>query len=290
MVHTTPTKVLLTTTLRPLVVQLSGPLAHGVRLLEQFLHDEPTPQKMTEFERELSGLLREVGRRILAWVLHHVEPENAAEAPSRVRFEGRLYRRRGKQHSSWATLFGPVEVWRRLYEPLERGVRSLHPLESRLGIEAGFATPALAARVGSWGAEHTQRQVLEMLEGDHDVHWSSTSLRKVLASLSAGMATHRHVSQVAQVVHWLEQARASTGRYQPTLSVGRDGIFVPLCHKVWQEGATATVSVLDRRGKRLGTVYLGHMPEPGQGTITTQLNTLLEDILRQVDSQGLRLV
>jgi hypothetical protein len=82
-----------------------------------------------------------------------------------------------------------------------------------------------------------------MLEGDHKVHWSSTSLRKVLTSLSAGMAKHRHGSQVAQVVHWLDQARTSTGRYRPTLSVGRDGIFVPLCPKVWQEGATATVSV-----------------------------------------------
>ena len=38
MVHTTPTKVLLTTTLRPLVVQLSGSLAHGAKLIDQFLH------------------------------------------------------------------------------------------------------------------------------------------------------------------------------------------------------------------------------------------------------------
>jgi len=28
------------------------------------------------------------------------------------------------------------------------------------------------------------------------------------------------------------------------------------------------VAVLDRRGRRLGTVYLGHMPEPGQGTLS----------------------
>jgi hypothetical protein len=84
------------------------------------------------------------------------------------------------------------------------------------------------------------------------------------------MATHRHTSQVAQVVSWLAHARASTGRYQPTLAVGRDGIFVPLRHQVGQEGATATVSVLDRRGKRLGTVYLGHLPEPGQKTLTAQ--------------------
>ena len=109
-----------------------------------------------------------------------------------------------------------------------------------------------------------------MLEGDHDVHGSCTSLRQVLASLSAGMAQHRHVSQVEQVMHWLEQARASQGRYRPTLSVGRDGICVPLQPKVWQEGATATVSVLERRGKRLGTVYLGHMPESGPGTLTAQ--------------------
>lgn len=32
------------------------------------------------------------------------------------------------------------------------------------------------------------------------------------------------------------------------------------------------------------------MPEAGQGTLTTQLNALLKDILSQVDSQGLRLV
>ena len=160
MVHTTPTKVLLTTTLQPLVGQLSDSLAQGVRLLDRFLHDEPTPQKMVEFEQELSALLREAGRRIMAWVLHHIEPADDAEAPSRLRWEGRLYRRRGKHRSALATLFGTVEVWRRLYESLEPGMRSLHPLEHRLGIEAGLATPALAARVGRWGADHTQRQVL----------------------------------------------------------------------------------------------------------------------------------
>jgi hypothetical protein len=119
----------------------------------------------------------------------------------------------------------------------------MHPLEHPRGVEAGVATPAFAERVGQWAADHTQRQVRAMLEGDHKVHWSSTSLRKVLASLSAGMATHRPVSQIAHVLHWVAQARASKGRYQPTLAGGRDGIFVPLCHKGWQEGATATVSV-----------------------------------------------
>ena len=72
--------------------------------------------------------------------------------------------------------------------------------------------------------------------------------------------------------------------------MGRDGIFVPLQHKVWQEGATATVSGLDRREKRLGTVYLGYMPESGQGTLTAQRTALLKAILSAVDSDGLRWV
>jgi hypothetical protein len=50
MIHPTPTKVLLTTTCEPLVRQLSGSLAHGVRLIEPFLHDEPTPTTTMIFE------------------------------------------------------------------------------------------------------------------------------------------------------------------------------------------------------------------------------------------------
>ena len=44
MIHPTPTKVLLATTLQPLVVQLSGSLARGAKLIDQFLHHAPTPQ------------------------------------------------------------------------------------------------------------------------------------------------------------------------------------------------------------------------------------------------------
>jgi hypothetical protein len=290
MIHSTPTKTLLTTTFESLVMQLSGLLARGTRLIDQFVQAEPTPTTTMAFERELSALLREVGRRIMAWTLNRLEPEADDDAPSRVAFEGRLYRRRRKHPHIVGTLFGSVTLWRRLYEPLGRRGRAMHPLALRLGLEAGLATPALAERIGYWSTDHTQQEVLEMVQRDHGVKWSCASLRKVVGTLRAGMAPHREDAQVDQVVNWVEQARASKGRFRPTLSVGRDGIFVPLRGGVAQEGATATVSVLDRRGKRVGTVYLGQMPESGQGTITDQLSDLLKAILTQVDSQSLRLV
>jgi len=44
---------------------------------------------------------------------------------------------------------------------------------------------------------------------------------------------------------------------------------------------TATLSVYDRQGKRLGTVYLAYAPELGQQTMTDELTALLEEVLRQ---------
>ena len=81
MIHLTPTKTLLTTTFESLVMQLSGLLARGTRLLDRFVHAEPTPETTMAFERELSALLREVGRRIMAWTLNRLEPDADNEAP-----------------------------------------------------------------------------------------------------------------------------------------------------------------------------------------------------------------
>jgi type II secretory pathway component PulJ len=119
MIHTTPTKALLATTLRPLVVQLSSALAHGARLIDHFLHQEPTPQKMATFERELRTLLQEVGRRIMAWVLNHMEPEGPEEMPARLWWKGQAYRRRRKHRTPrlppclarWTSGVGSTNRW-----------------------------------------------------------------------------------------------------------------------------------------------------------------------------------
>src|SRR5207237_1054506 len=156
--------------------------------------------------------------------------------------EAEWYRRRRKSpRNSLATLFGTIVLWRYLYEPLATAERSLFPLEMRLGVVAGLATPALAERVGHGSADHTQSGVLANLQREHGIRWGTSSLRKVTAAFSAGLAEQRHTVQVAKVVAWLRQAHASPGRHRPVLSVGRDGIFLPLRdHEDYREGATAT--------------------------------------------------
>jgi hypothetical protein len=290
MLHPTPPQVLLATPLQPLVVQLSGSVARGAPLMDQCVPHAPTPQLMATFERDLSPLIRAVGRRLVAWGLHPLESDAPDEVPSRLWCKGQASRRRRKHRPSLATLCGPVVVWRRLSEPLRPGRRAIHPVELTLGRQAGWATPVLAERVGRWAAAQTQRQGLEMGQQDPGGYGSCVTLRKLLRSLRAGMAPQRQAAQSAPVVRWLPQARAAPGRLQALLAVGRDGVHGPRRHQAWKEGATATVSVLECRGTRVGTGSLGQMPEAGQPPLTTPLTALCQDIVQHVDAQSRRVV
>jgi hypothetical protein len=253
------------------------------RMVVRFRGAEPTPQACHQFETQLQDRLRELGRLIVEWTLNHIEPHDRKDLPNQICFQGVWYRRRAKTpNRKVATLFGTITVWRMLYQPLHGIEPSIFPLEIRLGLEAGLATPALTERVAQTATACTQNTVLASLKRDHGVCWSVATWRKVLAGVATGMEPHRHAAAVAQILGWLTQADQSRASRKPVLAVGRDGLMLPIRgEKCSREGATATFSVYDRRGQRLGTVYLGQMPEPGQQTLSRQTTALVEDVLRQ---------
>ena len=108
--------------------------------------------------------------------------------------------------------------------------------------------------------------------------WSVGSLRKVTAGLAAALAPLREASQIDYFVDLLRQAFASRGRFRPSIVVGRDGVMMPM-RPCWEEASAATLSVYDRRGKRLGTVYLGRLPQPGQAAMSDELTRLIRGVL-----------
>jgi hypothetical protein len=264
-----------------LTLRLLPVIARIAHLIVNFRTAELTPSACYQFETELHDSLRELGRLILEWTYNHLEPDDRHLMPGHLRLHGDWYRRRDKTpNRSVATRFGTVTLWRYLYQPIDGVERSIFPLEIRLGLAAGRATPALAERVARAAADSTQSTVLAALNRDQGVAWSVATLRAVIATTWEGMAPHLHAAQVAQVLAWLEQADASRGSRKPVLAAGRDGVFVPIRgDDSYREAATATLSVYDRAGRRLGTVYLGRMPEPGQGALSGQLTRLITDVL-----------
>lgn len=271
------------TSLLPLTARLVPVIAEIGRTIVQFRRADTTPQACHRFETRLQESLRELGRIILEWTLNHLEPHDRKDFPAQQESHGTWYRRRSKTpNRKVATLFGTITLWRMLYQDVHGVEPAIFPLEVRLGLEAGRATPALAERAARAAVTLPQDAVLAALRADHGVSWSVASLRAVIAAVAAGMDAHRLDAQADRLLSWLEQADQSSGSRKPVLAVGRDGLMLPMRGQAcYREGATATVSVYDRKGRRLGTVYLGRMPEPGQGTLSGQLTALIEAVLRR---------
>jgi hypothetical protein len=248
-----------------------------------------TPAVTVQFEKDLQQATRELARLVTQWTYNHLEPAASAAAPAEVHCEGHAYRRLRRQTpQTVGTLFGTITLWRRGYR-VEAGLSEpvLFPLCQVLGVVHG-TTPALAERIAFNQAEAgaTQRRTLERLRREHGVVMGVKRLRQVTAAVATAMEEQRLETQAEQVVAWLQQAQASRGQHRPVLAVGRDGITLALQLKkcsIYEVATTGTISVYDRRGRRLGTVYLAVTPEPGQGTMSGQLTELLRALLRRWD-------
>lgn len=249
--------------------------------------NEPSPAAALAFEQELAQETRELARTVTEFTYNQLESDEPQEQPSHVNYEAGQYRRLNRKtpNREVATLFGKITLYRHGYRYVQRDVAepTIFPLEMSLGLVEG-ATPALASAAGKALAEAgaAQETALERLRTQHGVSWGVKKLRAVAASLSAGMDRFRREYQARRAVAWLRQAYASKGKTRPSLVLGRDGIT--LCtspHSFFEVATTATLSIYDRRGRRLGTVYLAYAPELGQQTMTDELTALLLEVLRQ---------
>ncbi len=197
--------------LLPLTLRLLPVVAEIAQLILHFHSTALTPTAAYDFETKLQALLREMGRIIAEWTYNSLEPEDPHVLPNLLCFDGQWYRRRQKtrRRNLVATLFGTITLWRYLYQPIDGVERSIFPLELRLGLVAGLATPALAEHVARAATEGTQETVRAELARDHGVAWSVKALRNVIAATWEGMMPHLHNAQVAQILAWLEQAQES---------------------------------------------------------------------------------
>ena len=123
--------------------RLGQRLAALIALETEYHVRPPTPAATFAFEQHVADLLRETGREVIEHAYNHAELVTE-ECPPRVRFGRETYRRRAKTPNTLGTLFGPIPLRRCAYECLEPGEPCIWPLELRLGVVAGLATPALA--------------------------------------------------------------------------------------------------------------------------------------------------
>ncbi len=259
------------------------PILVGIVL--EFLAKPLSPVAFFDLEMALLACLRELGRRIVERTVNCLEPECADPLPRDLWFQSGGYRRRNNKtcNRHLASLFGTITLWRRGYRSWERDEGSLFPLEMLLGLVQG-ATPALQDYLGRQMAEAgaNQRRVLKELRVRCGVSMGVKRLRAAVGALSQSLGQWREASQVDALLEALQKAAQSKGSRKPVLSVGRDGITLrEYQNQLFEVATAATLSVYDRAGKRLTTVYLAWPPELGQATMSQMLTNLLTEVLQR---------
>jgi hypothetical protein len=243
--------------------------------VQRFRSAAVTPRSFLDLENELAALAADACRQVLEREANRLEPEDQQAVVRKVRYHRETYRLNKKTPASIATRFGAITLRSFYYLNEEDGEPGLHPLWLRLGIGAGAATPALLERVARMAVDHTQSEVRAWLVREHGLKWSNERLRAALRGFRQALLPFVAALQQGRLLTWLRQAEQSRGRYRPVLAVGRDGIMIPMRQGGYKEGSTATLSVYDRQRRRLGTIYLGHMPEEKQATLTRTLTALV---------------
>jgi hypothetical protein len=270
---------------KPLEERLQPSFQQLLDLAAGFRAASVSPEAVLQFEQQLQLHLREMGRQVVQHTYNALEPHDVHVLPRHVHFEGASYTRLGRktpQHV-W-TLFGPVCLRRVGYRSTSKGGEpTLFPLVHSLGLIHG-ASPALASHAGRLfaSAGMTQSLMRARLRAEYGVGWGVKKLRQFLAELSERMAPQRHASQKKRLLELLAQADASKGEYEPVLGVGRDGISLGMRVKKgskFEVATTATLSVYDRSGKRLGTVYLAYAPQSEQTQMSKALTRLVRAVL-----------
>jgi hypothetical protein len=250
-----------------------------------FFEKQIGPLTLLAFEIALLGLVREMGRQLLELVLNACEPDRPDALPKDVWFECGGYRRRNRKtaNRNVASRFGDIVLHRHGYRSWQTGEGSIFPLEMLFGLNHSV-TPALVDWIGRHiaTAGSNQAAVIELLRTDCGVTMGVKRLRQCIEQLSESMEEFRQEHQVGVLLEALKKAASSSGSRKPVLAVGRDGITLrEYKHSAFKVATAGTVSVYDRRGKRLITVYLAHPPELGQATMDQMLTDLITELFER---------
>lgn len=217
---------------------------------------------MLESENNILLALNEAGALVTEEALTHFDTDG-----SKLTFGDTLFFSKGKLAKRYQTPYGEISVQRHVYQG-SKGGKTFCPMERDARIVV-TSTPRFAKIVSNKMACGATTQVQRDLFDNHG--------RQV---------TRMYLSAVSEAVASVVQAREESWHYatpmleEPvkTIAIGLDGTCMLLCNDRYREAMTGTLSLYNKAGERLHTVYLGGAPEYGKAHFLKRLEREIEHI------------
>lgn len=270
----------------PFVVSVLNVVWKIVASVRSFSRTDVTPRSFECLERRLECLFRELARLLLQRTVNLIE---SPERPKAIDWEHRTFRPYCRTFRTMETRVGTIRYRRWLYRSdYSFFVSGIAPLDRRLGLTGNRVSPGVAHKLGRLAADMPQQPALQQLREQFGISLSVEAYRKIVEHLSREIRFLHDDIAIEQLQHWMLEAEKTSGKHDVLLLVGRDGVHVPL-RESWKEAACATLAVYDQNRRRLGTVYLGEMPQEKQVTMTERLTKIITGVLQADLPEGLKL-
>lgn len=247
-----------------------------------------------KFERELSGMVEEVGaeefaparfRRLLASMgsllagigreaISQIVADRDAPHAS-VEVDGQRLRYRGPSEREWLTPFGKVKIVRRTYRGDGAGAASATPLDDLCGMRGRYMTPDVEEMAAFGAAMLTANEVEQLLAKVLPEGPSATAVQSVVRRIGEEIEARRDEMEDA-----ISSDRPLSSKGD-LLVVSWDGVMAPMREPggvAWREASVGTVSIYGPTNEgpgKLDTRFLARMPESG-------MKSLVADVADQV--------
>lgn len=250
----------------------------------EFERNGLSPRSLSDFEHELHRSLGEFGRRVETSVLEQADIETDVIEHGGAR---QYFKYKGPQE--YQCLFGKIEVRRSVYQA--NGERTLCPLEVNAGILHHHLTPPAAEFVSYSTAHMVPAEVAEFCRRWQYLNPSETVIKHVAAE----------VGEISELVADLYQEKIHEKEGPPAeetsvVTISRDGTCVNIRDEGWREAQSGAISfygemVQDEDGEeqreRLGSVYLGQMPEEKTPTFDEKFDREVERVTKTLSRRTL---
>jgi hypothetical protein len=212
-------------------------------------------RSMLESEETILNTLNEAGCIVTGEALKRFDTDGSA-----LLIGGTKWTSKGEEPKYYQTPYGEVEVLRHVYQT-SAGGKTYCPLERDARIVV-TSTPRFAKLVAHKFACGGSTQVESDLAENHG--------RRVARS---------YLQNLAEAVGSIVQAKEETWHYATphltipvhTVAISLDGTCMFLCEEGYRQAMVGTISLYDRQGERLHTIYVGATPEYGQAAFMARM-------------------
>jgi hypothetical protein len=203
-----------------------------------------------EFEGEARSVLNKCGVEMMDYALKSFDTEGED-----LQVGGRTYTTKGAFTETYQFSFGSSSISRQVYQN-SAGGRTFCPMAERARM-IGLATPHLASLVASTYADNNGREV-QRIFAEHHQRELSLGFIQQLATDVAELALRKEKRWSYELKTPVKQVGA--------IVLGIDGTCAPLCEGGWKQVMVGTITLCDKAGDKLETIYIANAPEDGKAT------------------------